>query len=499
LGIYLRLLRRFRRDERGVILILFTLLIVPLMLIVGVAIDFSQTLVVKRQLTAAVDAAALAIGAEPQLDDEEAEQKAEAFIRAHYPEAALGALKSFNVVRDADTIDVSATATIDTSFLRIAGFNTLDVTVNNRVIRKQTKLEVVMVLDNTGSMGTPPSKLAALKTAANGLVDVLFGDKEDSAYVKIGLVPFANAVNVGSSHRGAPWLDEANPTDLNREHVRVDGGFKSLFQIFDQWKKTWNGCVRSRDGFDLTDTTPSAADKRTLFTPYFAPDENFRNANSYFSGDTELYKLFSYYKNKPAPVDSIAGGPGYGCPAPIQDLTNVKSTVTSAISAMVAKGSTVLPEGIAWGWRVISPGEPFTAGAPYTDQDTIKAVILMTDGDNNINSRQNGDYKSIFSSYGFAANGHLGSVDGAQAWDVLNQKTAQLCSNIKADKDGDGSDQDILVYSIVFNVGAGTKAESLMRDCASDESKFFNSSTGDELANAFKDIALGLSKLRVGQ
>jgi Flp pilus assembly protein TadG len=493
LSVYLRSLRHFGRDERGVILILFTLLIVPLMLVVGVAIDFGQTLVVKRQLTAAVDAAALTLGAEPHLDDAEAEQKAEDYIHAHYPESAIGRLKSFTVTRDKDIIDVSATAELDTSFLRIAGYNTLDVTVNNRVIRKQNKLEVVMVLDNTGSMGG--SKIAALKTAANELVDILFGDAEESEYVKIGLVPFANAVNVGSDKRGAVWLDEATPAALNTEHVIADSGFKSVFQIFDNWNMAWKGCVRSRvSPFDLTDTAPSSADTRTLFTPYFAPDELLLNANNYFLLDIEAKKPFSFYKNKPAPG---ASGPNFNCPRPVQELTNVKSAITSAIAAMTANGQTVIPEGIAWGWRLISPGEPFTTGAQYTDQETIKAVIVLTDGDNDVNPGTNGVYKSKFSSYGFASDGHLGPVSGSQADSALNQKTADVCTNVKANKDEDATDQDIAVYTIVFGVGAGSGTETMMRDCASDPSKYFNSPTEDDLQNAFESIALGLSKLRV--
>jgi Flp pilus assembly protein TadG len=493
-GVYLHGLQRFRRDERGVVLILFTLLVMPLMLIVGVAIDFSQTLVVKRQLSAAVDAAALSLGTQPNLDDEEAEQKAEDFIHAHYPEAAIGRLKSFSVRREDDMIDVSATAELDTSFLRIAGYDTLNVTVNNRVIRKQNKLEVVMVLDNTGSMAG--TKIAALKTAANELVDILFGTAEESDYVKIGLVPFANAVNVGADKRGAVWLDEATPAALNGQHVTQNGSgiTFSLFRVFQELNVAWKGCVRSRDGFDLTDAAPTAADKRTLFTPYFAPDEPLIHANNYIGNDTTPQTDFSHYRNR---SNVPSGGPNFNCPRAIQDLTNVKTSITSAIAVMAANGQTVIPEGIAWGWRVISPGSPFTAGAPYDDQETIKAVIVLTDGDNDVNPATNGVFRSKFSSYGFASNGHLGATDGSQADAVLNQKTATVCANVKADKDGDASDQDIIVYTIVFGVGAGSATETMMRNCASDPSKYFNSPTGDDLQAAFQSIALGLSKLRV--
>ena len=501
LGVCGRGWQRFQHDERGVILIIFSLLIVPLLLIVGVAIDFGQSLVVKHQLAAAADAAALSISAEPNLDDAEARQKAEDYIHAHYPDAAIGKLTSFTVTRDKDTIDVSATAQFDTSFLRFAGYNALDVTVNSRVLRKQNKLEVVMVLDNTGSMAG--AKIAALKTAANELVDTLFGSDEESTYVKIGLVPFTNAVNIGMSRRGAAWLDEATPAAINGEQLTDGGATVSLLRFFEALNVSWTGCVRSRtEPFDLTDEPPDPADRRTLFTPYLAPDEPCTSTrtcpnldNDYLSGDRAPRKFLSDYRNR---SNVPASGPNHYCPNAIQDLTNVKSTITSAIDAMVANGPTVIPEGIAWGWRLISPGPPFTGGAPYSDQDTIKAVIVLTDGDNNVSPNSNGAYNSVFSSYGYVGDGkHLGAADGSQADAVLNEKTAQVCENIKADKDGDPTDQDIVVYTIVFGGGVSFDTEKMMRECASDPSKYFSSPRVDDLHGAFESIALGLNRLRV--
>jgi Flp pilus assembly protein TadG len=498
---FLRRLQQFRRDDRGVVLILFTLMFVPILMVVAVAIDFSQELVVKRQLTAAVDAAALSVAAEPWLTDDEARDKAESFIRAHYPDDSIGALKTFSVTRGENTVDVSATADLDTTFLQFAGFKQLEVTVNNRAMMQLTQLEVALVLDNTGSM--VGAKLAALKTAASTLVDILFSNAEESNNVKVGLVPFSNAVNVGGS-LAAAQLDIANPAPLNTEHVTFDdGGTASVSRIFDTLKAPWGGCVRARtEPFDLTDAPPDPANNKTLFTPYFAPDENIAT-NSYLTGAGEpAFKNFTFYKDK-----TPAGGtPNYECPqAPVQPLTNVKSTITTAIGRMTAKGSTVIPEGLAWGWRLISPGAPFTQGAPYSDQNTIKAVILLTDGENNLTGScglgpcgPHGDeYKTFYSAYGYASKGgHLGAADGSEANAKLDEKTAALCTNIKADKDGDASDTDILIYTITFG-DLKDSAKALMQKCATDPGKSFHAPTTDELQTAFESIALGLSKLRL--
>src|SRR5262249_6833570 len=160
--------------------------------------------------------------------------------------------------------------------------------------------------------------------------------------------------------------------------------------------------------YDLTDEAPVAGE--TLFVPYFAPNEPsgcyvsnkfvlasssfdcgklkgtwLDYANDYLSGvnivgftpQQNQRNALAYVGKTPAKGSNI--GPSYNCPAsPILPLTNDKSAITSAISAMVAGGNTVIPEGIAWGWRVLSPGAPFTEGAAYSDSDTIKFLILLT-------------------------------------------------------------------------------------------------------------------------
>lgn len=62
--------------------------------------------------------------------------------------------------------------------------------------------------------------------------------------------------------------------------------------------------------------------------------------------------------------------------------------MTSAINALVADGNTVIPAGLLWGWRVLSPTVPFTQGAPYDDEKWIKALVLLTDGENMVSGGQ---------------------------------------------------------------------------------------------------------------
>jgi hypothetical protein len=81
----------------------------------------------------------------------------------------------------------------------------------------------------------------------------------------------------------------------------------------------------------------------------------------------------------------------------------------------------------------------------------------------------------------------------------LDQKTATLCSNIKADKDGNPGDQDIVIYTLTFGDGIPDYAKTLMQNCASDTGKYFHAPSDTDLQSAFEEIAYGLTKLRLAR
>lgn len=498
---FIREFRRLRREDKGVVLIIFILVLVPLLLVIAVGIDFSQTLVVKRQLANGVDAAALAIGTQRGLIDQtEMEAEAERYIKAHYPEV-IGKLTNFTVVRTSDDpriseVHVTATAEVVTNFMKLGGVETLTVSVESTVLRQDKELEVVMVLDNSGSMGVN-NKLEAMKSAANTLVDTLFGDATESDTIRIGLVPFTSAVNVGVPS-STSWLDKSNPAPLNQQYldlpvtinlpivgsVTINSAFGVLDLIGDGvlggLLNSWGGCVRSRyrfnpsggsvDDLDITDTPPTSSDPHTLFSAYLDP---FRGRN-----------VLSY-------IGLLGDRHDGDCPdAPIQPLTNRKNDIKDAISAMRADGATNIPEALTWGWRVISPGAPFDEAKEYSETGVIKAIVLLTDGENSI--------ASSFSSYGKPDNPQLrGNPNG-----TLNSKTSQACANIKANHDNDSSDKDILIYTIVYDVRAGSTIDTIMKNCATTSTPneyYFNSPSAKDLESAFQTIAASLNQLRIKQ
>ena len=139
---------------------------------------------------------------------------------------------------------------------------------------------------------------------------------------------------------------------------------------------------------------------------------------------------------------------------------------------------------------MLSPGEPYTEGTAYGNEKWIKALVLLTDGENSVSGGSNGHNESVYTAFGFASSGHLGSTSGNKAEEALDDKTAEVCSSIKA--------AGILVFTIGFKVYA-SGTQSLLKNCATKPDMYYNSPSNEQLASVFQDIAQGLGELRIAQ
>jgi hypothetical protein len=57
----------------------------------------------------------------------------------------------------------------------------------------------------------------------------------------------------------------------------------------------------------------------------------------------------------------------------------------------------------------------------------------------------------------------------------------------------------VTVYTVGFALGGNQTAISTLNQCATDAGKFYNADDGEELKEAFRDIALKISKLYLTQ
>lgn len=510
-----RSLRSFAQDTKGNVAILFGVALIPILLGVGAAVDYGRALVVRERMADAADAAALAIGSWPGLTQDELKTKAQQFFNANYPPDTIGTVGTLDVAFAGEDIIVNVSGTVPTTFMKLANFDSLDVGVTNKITKKERKIELVLILDITGSMNSG-GKLSAMKNAAKKMVETLFDGKATSDTLKIGLVPFSAAVNVGTDKQNSGWIDTATYPN-NSTIAKEDFGFtngQSAFTLYNQLtNRDWAGCVRERGGsYELTDDPPTST--ATKWAPYFAPDEPSNNSNyvnnylpdgstsgvTCFNGQTSdaakrQCKTAKYNNTSASPSSK---GPQFNCPpSPVMAMTNVQSTVVNAINALSANGYTVIPAGLLWGWRLISPGAPFTEGAAYDDEKWVKAVVLLTDGDNDVNAGNNGHNESNYNAFGYAKSGHLGSTNGSNAESTLDSMTLTVCSAIKNVSGNAGGEEEVLLYTIGFQVSSA--AQNLLKSCATKPDMFYNSPTNDQLAGIFQDIAQGLSELRIAQ
>jgi len=192
----------FRRDRRGSVAVFTALALVPMVAGVGIGVDTARAYLIRARLSQALDAAALAGGR--VMDDKSRDADIQMYFTANFPQGFMGATVSAPKITDdksSQTITVSASATLPATFMKILGDETITVNAVSTVTRANTGIELVLVMDNTGSMNSS-GKMAAMKSAAQNLVNTLFAGNENQPNLYVGVVPFVAMVNVGSGRAG---------------------------------------------------------------------------------------------------------------------------------------------------------------------------------------------------------------------------------------------------------------------------------------------------------
>lgn len=437
-------------DLRGAFIIGFAMVIPVVVGMAGLSVDVAAAYMVKKRLSHALDAAALAAAASSS-NSADINAAIQQFMKLNYPPQELGAPYSITVKIDGSDITVSGQAKTNTYFARVLGVNQMQVAAQSTVTREIIGLEVAMVLDVTGSMSTN-NNISALRTAATNFTNILFNNAAYQDSVKIGLVPFSSSVSVGPYGLGKLPLasDERKAGTANYDTAFVNNGSNLKF---DQTSSTqWWGCILER---------PSPQDTQ--------------NAGTNWKWD--MYKFnVSGAADKDVRNTSLPAGYGnYGCnKSYILPLTSDKAKILSRVGQFVADGNTLSNVGMVWGYRVLSPEAPFREGVSWTNKEWRKVAILMTDGDNN-----NGE---IYNAYG--------PYNTLKVTDtMLDQKLLQTCTNMK--KDG------ITIYTVTFTSAINNTTKNYFRNCASSADKYIDAPSQKDLISAFEQISRELSNIHI--
>lgn len=428
----------------------------------------------------------------------------------------------------------------------------------SQTVKSVRPLEIVLVMDTTGSMFTD-AKIEGAKNAARQLLDTIYSgtlaEATENEDIRVALVPFAAAVRIDEhafdfnlnwiDTEGLNPLSKLNFNDPSWNNYMAWGKLKSSAST----NMSWNGCVEARakgnqaEGTDysLNDAAPVAEQPDTLFPAYFAPDtpsigdvdgyaDEFRRTlftGSYIPEDSKEPNEITGLKKHQAQDFSHAGlewrqknqakydgriieaetvmasaGPWSGCAkSPIVPLTYSRANVDAGITAMSAAGSTLIAEGISWGFRVLSPSEPFTkvegtssiasqAISTFDHPRWRKVMVLVTDGDNDLSAGVDELNGTVYSAYGRGTealiHNRFGSTSMSNKVAELDSAMTAACKKVKS--------AGIELYVTSFGSSMSDSTRSKLKACATDEDHYVHSASHPDLANFFNQIGQELLK-----
>lgn len=454
--------KTFARSQDGAMILFGLFIFVVILLVSGLAVDFMRYESNRVRVQTTADRAVLAAATLRETGDRAA------LVEDHFEKAGLSAYLDSVVVDEAlnsATVTVNTRPGVDTLFMRWSGIDRLATAEIAAAREEVTNIEIVLVLDISGSMrwndstGTP--RIDRLRGAARDFVStVLNPDAPDATTISI--VPYAGTVNPGQEVfgilGGTAWHDYSHCPDLPRS------AFTST-------------------GLPDIATMPQA--------PHFM----------YWAG---------------------AAGVDWGwCPNESNSIlyhSNSEADLHAYLSNLRMHDGTGTHYGMRWGAALLDPSsrwlmqalaatetiEPQFSDrpAPWDDPDTLKVVVLMTDGMITEQFRPRRPGSSIF--------GRNGTYPTETEQDQLNtthisalggghrQRISQQSEN-SADFDAACSlakEREIMIYTIAFETNG--QGQNEMRRCATGPGNYFNA-VGLELDSAFRAIAASIQSLRLTQ
>ncbi|MDO6728848.1 pilus assembly protein TadG-related protein [Marinovum sp. 2_MG-2023] len=334
---------RFCRAEGGNATILSVYMSLAILLTTGAAIDVMRYEAVRTKMQHVLDRAVLAAADLDQKGDPA--EVAQDYVTA----AGLGAALTDVSVDDGlnyRTVTAIGQTDVETFFMRLGGIDSLNAPALSVAEEKISKVEISMVLDISGSMGSN-SKIENLRAAGKEFVDTVITPTENALdMTTISVVPYNATVNLG------PLVSQ-------------------YFNIEDT--HAYSNCVIfADDEFDTVDITGTQLLKRLAHFDRYSSSESTLSISSPWCADDDYGEIVVASSDAQALKDHI--------------------------DSLGAGGNTAIDLGMKWGAALLSDkvqpvfdamranghlGASATdRPATFTDTEAMKVVVLMTDGQN---------------------------------------------------------------------------------------------------------------------
>jgi hypothetical protein len=379
-------------------------------------------------------------------------------------------------------------------------------------------VEIAMMLDVTGSMcdnGSGPCtagrKLDGMKSAANLLIDKVVWADQSKNTSKVSLIPFAGSVRIAADGEAgslftsmtnlpAVWSGFIQGTEqqyLPTSNCLSWGGYwqgsgrnRRWIAVCNQYEYAWQDVTTGVWMENYTKARPCVTERYYNSSSSFETTDDAPGSGKWINGfdgtrrlesnDSSNTAITNNGKTKPTYVRSnnmgtLTGNYGstgvcssMGNANIMMPLTNDTTSLRARINALTAGGRTSGALGTAFAWYTISPKWASiwgTQSAPQSYAMTeelneggkpklFKIAVLMTDGEYN-NARNTSANTS-----------------------TVNTAALALCQNMK--------NENIEVYTIGFETN--DTANTLLTNCATDASHFYEADDEEALEEAFEDI-----------
>ncbi len=381
---FLKELRAFRNEEDGALAKMAIVVLFLMLMVGGIGIDLMRYERERTVLQYTLDRAVLAAADldQPLAPDEVVEDYlTKAGLASHYT------TPDFDIGAGFRWVEAEISAPFSNQFM--ADSHVFQLNALARAEERIDDIEISVVLDVSGSMNSY-SRLPRLKTAAKEFVDTMVAQTETDK-MSMSIIPYATQVS----------LPDTLYSRLNVSSVQP-----------------YSNCVHfAKDDFDetgISSTTPLTGTMH--FSPWSSSDR--RNDPS---------------RLVPKPVCEDAAS------RELLVMEQDPDTLKDFITNLSARGNTSLDLGMKWGTALLDPelqpviqamateaipevDPAFSARpVPYSKSDTMKIVVLMTDGQNTSQYYINDSYRTALSGVWYNAAEHRYSTydpaSGQYYWD----------------------------------------------------------------------------------
>jgi Flp pilus assembly protein TadG len=459
---FTRTFDHFARDEDGAMTIFAIMMFLMMLMVAGMGVDVMHNEMQRTKMQNTIDRAVLAAADLDQtLDPVEV-------VNDYFDKAGIdGYLLEVTVDQGLNfrTVKATASATTPTQFMSYFGVNELITPAASGAEERISNVEISLVLDISGSMGNN-SRIHNMRNAAKTFVDLVIKDETEDL-ISVSLVPYT-----AQSIAGKDIFNELNITKRHGYSYCVD--------------------------FEISDFNTTVID----------PNKQYKQMQHFERGWSSYWSSQSI-SNPTCPKRSYEE---------VKPISQNKAALKSTIGSYSVRSNTAINLGMKWGVTLLDPSfQPITQKlknkgkiegvfvnrpASYHDEETLKTIVLMTDGVN-VDTVRIADKR--YNSNSERVHWNRNALDRYLYYNVPSWKrhkwmytkyTASQANSMLSNICSAAKGKGIVIWSVGFAVTDASA--NIMRSCASSPSHFFRVE-GVEITEAFQAIASQINQLRLVQ